>query len=538
MRLPSLPVPSLVSLVALALLASAATVLAQDAAPPVRIATGLVAGAPTVHPGVRVFRGIPYAAPPTGERRWRAPQPAPAWTGVRQADEFGPACMQDTARRRAPWTEEFMVQEGVSEDCLYLNVWTASGTGAPAKRPVLVFIHGGAFREGSGAVSVYDGTTFAARGLVVVTINYRLGAFGFLAHPAFSADGPTSSSGVHGVLDAIAALTWVRDNIAAFGGDPARVTIGGQSAGAAMVHALTASPLAKGLFHRAIAQSGSGIAGITPIARAEAEKRGADLATALGATTAAALRAVPAADVMREAARAGAAGLTLRPAVDGRVLVADTPDAFARGIQNDVPMLTGLTADEGSSAPTYGRMTREQFLEQTRGRFVELADRFLALYPAATDAEAAVSQVAAARDRGKASMFLWAELRQKSPATTSKVFTYYFTRGMPWPEHPEFAAFHTGEVPYVFGALERLARPWTRVDRAVSDAMVSYWVNFATSGDPNGGQATPFPHVDPASPATMELGERMGRRPLMDDVRLAFWRDFFASPHGRRVGMF
>lgn len=508
--------------------------VAQHPAGTVQTATGLVAPATTTHPGVRVFKGIPFAAPPVGDLRWRAPQPPAAWAGVRPGDTFGNACMQDTARRRVPWTEEFMAQEGVSEDCLYLNVWTPQ---APAgAKPVLVYLHGGAFREGSGAVSIYDGTTLASRGLVVVTINYRLGAFGFLAHPALASEGPAPIAGEYGVLDAIAALQWVQRNIAAFGGDPAKVTIAGQSAGASLVHSLISAPSAKGLFHRAIAQSGSGMANIPAVSIDDALKTGAKFGEALHATTAAALRAAPAADVLRTTIPGEA--LAFRPPVDGRVIVADQLTTFTKGLQNDVPLLTGLVADEGSSNPTYGKLTRDQFLEQARTRFIELADRFLALYPAGTDAEAATSQIAAARDRGVASMFLFAERRQKSTATHTPIYTYYFARGIPWPEYPQYAAFHSSDLAYTFGNLERMARPWTRLDRQLAEAAVTCWSQFVKTGTPAGADAPTWPAVDLATPRTMEFGEKTGPRPLMDAARLAFWRDYFASPQSARIGMF
>jgi para-nitrobenzyl esterase len=224
---------------------------------PVRTTGGLVAPAPSENASLREFRGIPYAAPPVGELRWREPQPAATWTGVWTADRFAPACIQRLTRSRPPWTEEFMHQGEANEDCLYLNVWTAARS-PEEHRPVLVFLHGGGFNEGSGSVPIYDGGALARRGLVVVTLNYRLGALGFLAHPELTAESPHHASGDYGLLDQIAALRWVRENIAAFGGDPERVALAGQSAGAMSVYLLTASPLAAGLFQRAIVESGPG----------------------------------------------------------------------------------------------------------------------------------------------------------------------------------------------------------------------------------------------------------------------------------------
>src|SRR5689334_4614032 len=222
---------------------------------PIQLETGLISGVSTGVPGVSVFKGIPYAAPPVGDLRWRPPQPPVKWGGVRKADKFSDSCVQSLARSRNPWTAEFMVQNQASEDCLCLNVWTAAKS-ASERRPVFVWIHGGAFNEGSGEVAIYDGAELAQKGLVVVTINYRLGIFGFFTHPELTKESSHNASGNYGLLDAVAALEWVQKNITAFGGDPRRVTVAGQSAGASAVHALTASPLAKGLFHRAIAESG------------------------------------------------------------------------------------------------------------------------------------------------------------------------------------------------------------------------------------------------------------------------------------------
>jgi para-nitrobenzyl esterase len=263
---------------------------------PVRVTGGLVSGAAGRAPSIAAFKGIPFAAPPVLERRWRAPAPVMPWDGVRKADAFSASCMQQVVQERKPWTWEFMTHGEVSEDCLYLNVWTAAASAAE-RRPVFVYIYGGAFSEGSGAVPVYDGEGLAAKGLVVVTFNYRLGVLGFLAHPGLSEEGPSRTSGNYGLLDQVAALRWVRDNIAAFGGDSNRVTIAGQSAGGMSVHALIASPLAKGLFHRAIVQSGGssvGGGGIPLGTRilADAEAAGLAFAQAKGAATIAALRAM------------------------------------------------------------------------------------------------------------------------------------------------------------------------------------------------------------------------------------------------------
>jgi len=440
--------------------------------PVVHTKLGDVSGTAAKLPGVSAYLGIPYAAPPVGDLRWRAPRPAAAWKGTRAADHFSPSCIQGPNTPFGPWTSEFLLLGPTSEDCLYLNVWTAAN--ANARRPVLVYIYGGGFSSGSGDVPVYDGSHLAAeQGLVVVNMNYRVGSLGFLAHPELTKE--AGASGDYGLMDQVAALQWVRDNIAAFGGDPRRVMIAGQSAGAMSVYLLTASPMAKGLFQRAAIESGPGglaAMGITTGARvtrprADAEKEGLAYATKLGASTLAELRALPASKLV--------GGGRFGPVVDGHFLTEEAPETFAAGRQNDVPTLTGLNADEGSASPGYGKATAEA--------------------------------VRKARDAGVAGVDRLLIERAKSAHTPA--FAYYFDRAIPWPEHPEFGAFHTAEVPYVFGTLDVLKRPWTDVDRTLSKTMMTYWANFAATGDPNGAGVPRWPAFDPARPMLMRLGEHV-----------------------------
>jgi para-nitrobenzyl esterase len=275
--------------------ASAWLTLAAAGPSTVTVSSGQLTGVAGRDAGVRVFKGIPFAAPPVGPRRWTAPEPAAAWTGVRAADRFAPACVQNVTGSRLPWTGEFMHQGAVDEDCLYLNVWTAAS--GRARRPVFVYLYGGGFNEGSGSVAINDGESLARKGLVVVTLNYRVGVFGFLAHPDLAAESRRAASGNYGLLDQVAALRWVQQNIAAFGGDPQNVTIFGESAGSFSVSALMASPLARGLFHRAIGESGAFFPGpsspLPSLPLAQSEKAGAEFATSLGAATLSDLRAKP-----------------------------------------------------------------------------------------------------------------------------------------------------------------------------------------------------------------------------------------------------
>jgi para-nitrobenzyl esterase len=467
---------------------------------------GLVRGVAGSRPGVRAYLGIPYAAPPVGERRWRAPAPVTGWTGTRSADKFAPSCMQGPNTPFGPWTAEFLLLGPVSEDCLYLNVWTAARSNE--RRPVLVYVYGGGFSSGSGDVAVYDGAPLAERGLVVVNMNYRVGALGFLAHPELTAE--SGSSGSYGLLDQVAALEWVRENIVFFGGDPKRVMVAGQSAGAMSVFLLTASPTAKGLFQRAAIESGPGGLAAMGVAtgrgvvraRADAERDGVRYAGLLGAKNLAELRKLPASKFV-----GGGGGIRFGPVVDGRFLVENPGETFAAGRQNDVPTITGLNADEGSASPTYGRATAEQFKQQATQRYGDRAAQILALYPATTEEEARRAQIESGRDAGVAGVQQLLIERAKTSRTPA--YGYYFDHAIPWPDRPQFGAFHTSEVPYVFGTLDKLQRPWTDVDRRLSATMMSYWTNFATTGDPNGIGVPTWPAFSTTRPTLLRIGDRI-----------------------------
>jgi len=468
---------------------------------------GSLRGTDASRPGVRAYLGIRYADPPVGERRWRAPAPLTGWTGVRWAEKFGPSCMQGPNTPFGPWTAEFLLLGPVSEDCLFLNVWTAAR--ANERRPVLVYVYGGGFSSGSGDVPVYDGAPLAEKGLVVVNMNYRVGALGFLAYPELTAE--SGSSGNYGLLDQVAALEWVRENIAAFGGDPKRVMVAGQSAGAMSVYLLTASPTARGLFHRAAIESGPGGLAAMGVAtgrgvaraRADAERDGVRYAGLLGAKNLAELRKLPASKFV-----GGGGGIRFGPVVDGRFLVENPAETFAAGRQNDVPTITGLNADEGSASPTYGRASAEQFKQQATQRFGEKTTDFLAVYPASTEEEARRAQIESGRDAGIAGVHQLLVERARTARTPA--YGYYFDHAIPWPEKPQFGAFHTSEVPYVFGTLDKLKRPWTDVDRRLSATMMSYWTNFATVGDPNGFGVPTWPAFTAARPTLLRIGDRIG----------------------------
>ena len=487
---------------------------------PVKVAGGLLSGVPGKDPSVAVFKGIPYAAPPIGDLRWRNPQPAKAWSGVRKADTFGPSCAQSAPQSFGPYTSEFLIApEPISEDCLALNVWTAAKSSSE-RRPVYVFIHGGGFGSGSGAIPIYDGEGLAKKGIVVVTINYRVSMFGFLAHPELTKESPFKASGNYGTLDLIAALRWVQENIKAFGGDPTRVTIGGQSAGAMAVHDLIASPLAKGLFHGAIIESGestlggSGISISTP-SLAEGEEYGLKFAQSKGAHSLAELRALswqklvePVQD-SQAATRASGMPATLRfmPIIDGYFLTALEEKVMAQGKQNDVVILTGYNSGEiaGSILGPQEPPTAESYAKEARQRYGDMADEFLQLYPATTDEEARIAKAQSQRDQTLASMYLWAKLRARTSKT--KAFLYLWDHTLPGPDSQKWGAFHTAEIPYVMNTLSHMPdRPFTEVDRKIADMMSSYWANFIATADPNGKGLPSWPAVG-EKPEVMEVGD-------------------------------
>lgn len=496
------------TLTVLALLATALPVWAAIHHP-VRVETGLVQG--VTNGSITAFKGIPYATPPIGNLRWREPRPAADWKGVRDATNFSAACFQAKSGAFGPWSAEFIAHDamegGSSEDCLYLNVWTAAAKSGE-KRPVLVWIYGGGFTSGSGDVPIYDGAGLAAKGVVMVTFNYRVGLLGFLAHPELDRESAHRASGNYALLDMIAAVQWVRRNIAAFGGDPGNVTIAGQSAGAFAVNYLMASPLAKGLFERAIAESGGAFAQAQPLDRAESA------AAKLG--TLAELRAKPADAFLRPPN-----GYRPGPVIDGYVLPEDVAAIYAAGRQNDVPLLTGWNADDGVA---FGPMpTAEAFRENARRTYGALEDEFLKAFPAGSDAEAAHSQHALTRDQ----LFAWQGrtwARAQAKTGQSKIFLYYFDRTAPGTAaQTRYGAFHSGEIAYALNTFHRWNRPWTNGDRKLSEEMSTYWVNFAKTGNPNGPGLPPWPAYSRSDERALEFGETLRPIPLPDGAQLDFF---------------
>lgn len=448
-----------------------------------------------------MFGSIPYAAPPVGSLRWKPPGPVASWGDeVRRADRLPPECAQ------VPVTADALFAPSVrerSEDCLYLNVWTSTYR-AGARRPVIVWLHGGGFMQGSSSVPMYDGAALARRGAVFVSVNYRLGALGFLAHPALSEESPHHVSGNYGLLDQLAALEWVQRNIARFGGDPGNVTVAGQSAGSMSLSLLVVSPLANGLFHRGIGETGASMALLASHPLAEAEAKGLAFAQALGAHSLADLRAM---DADKLVAAAGVAPGTFEPIVDGWVLPATAEALYRAGQASTVPLLLGSNANENQPDPA---MTREALRGLAHGLFGAAAKDVLALYPAADDAgaRAAGGRLMTAA-MAQYPMRLWAELH-KGP-----VYLYRFTKAPPVPPgyyleqrtSPDLGAWHGAEIAYALDNLAVRDWPWTASDRQLSDLVARYWINFARNGDPNGAGLPQWPLFAADPSKVMQLGE-------------------------------
>lgn len=456
--------------------------------PIVKIRTGAVEG--KTDGKVKAFLGIPYAAPPVGDLRWKPPQPAARWAGVRPATEFGHHCMQGTVYRRPDFPDS-----GPSEDCLVLNVWVPV-THESGKLPVMVWIHPGGFAAGTGSGPGQNGANLAQHGVIVVNMNYRLGIFGFFVHPELAKESGHNSAGNYGLMDQLAALRWVHDNIAAFGGDPGNVTIFGESAGAQSVNAQMASPLAKGLFRKAIAESGSvfGPDGADLMsARAESDPK--LVKDRLGVSTLAELRAVPADKLLDTFGHAPVAFTFQNVDADGYFLPEPVAAIFAAGKQNDVPLLVGWNHDEASGTPFAITPTADFMKETAKKDFGDKADAFLKLYPIDSDELMRRSAMDYASDKWiSLETWYWPEAQLKTGK--QPVYRFRFDQGPTQkdPKAPRMGAYHSVDVQYVFGNLD--ANPymdWTAGDRQVSDIMQRYWSNFAKSANPNGSNLPHWP---------------------------------------------
>jgi para-nitrobenzyl esterase len=451
----------------------------------VRTANGVLEGVVSADGKVRTFKGIPYAAPPVGSLRWKAPQPALSWTGVRAATNYGPRAMQGHI-----WDDMIFHDQGPSEDCLYLNLWMPADS-SQAKLPVMVWIHGGGFIAGSSSEPRQDAGNLSKKGVMVVSFNYRMGVFGFFAHPELAKESGHDASGNYGLLDQVAALRWVKENIATFGGDPDNVTIFGESAGSMSVSALMASPLARGLFHRAIGESGACFSTTRPLpSRIQAEEADVKFAkSAFDTTSLAALRALPAKYLLRAALKQPQE--SFRPIIDGYFLPTNCLSIYAAGEQSHVPLLAGWNRDEGNfkSYFTNDAPTVENYVTRARARFGTNAETFLKVYPATTDAQAKRSAQDFAGDRFIAyATWKWLEMQLQTGG--SPVFRYEFDQTLPLSPDAkpgtEPTAPHASDIEFVFRVLSSRKLPWRPEDHAVSELMASYWTNFARTGDPNG----------------------------------------------------
>jgi para-nitrobenzyl esterase len=444
---------------------------------------GQVEGTVSADSKVRIFKGIPFAAPPVSALRWKAPQPVAGWTGVRKATEFGPRCMQGRI-----FPDMVFRDKGPSEDCLYLNVWTPASS-SHGHLPVMVWIYGGGFAAGASSEPRQDGENPAKKGVVVVSFNYRLGVFGFFSHPDLSEESGHHTSGNYGLMDQVAALQWVRKNIAAFRGDPNKVTIFGESAGSFSVSALMASPLAQGLFQRAIGESGAFFSKtLTAKSLAESQKADQGFADSLGMHSLEALRAMPADALLAAAMKPGI--MRFWPNIDGYFLPEEARAIFAGGKQSKAPLLAGWNADEGSFHAIFEKLdpTAANFVSRAHALFGDKAEDLLKLYPAATDEQAKRSAQDLSGDQFIA-YSTWKWIETQLTTGRSPVYRYEFDDAPPRAANdttPSRGAYHSAEIEFVFEALASKNLPWRPEDEKLSDLMSSYWTNFAKSGNPNG----------------------------------------------------
>lgn len=494
----------------------------------VRIESGLVSGVPGN--GLVVYKGIPFAAPAVGDLRWRPPQPVMPWKGVLSAIKFAPACVQ---------TGVSMPGEPpppVSEDCLYLNVW-APKKRAPKLLPVMVWIYGGGFVSGSAAMPLYWGDQLARKGVVCVTFGYRVGPLGFLVHPELTRESPNHSSGNYGFMDQVAALNWVQRNIAAFGGDPSRVTVAGQSAGATSVSVLTCSPLAKGLFHQAIEQSGGLFEPVQLAPRVllkNAEHEGESYAKSLGAHSIADMRAIPAKDLFK-----GEWENVSHVVIEPYLLPESPYNAFIANRQTTVPILIGSNADEYRSMITHPeRITAATFKADLEKSWGSLPPKLISAYLFHNDAEARRARMALERDL-RFGWDMWALARLDSTLGHQPVYYYHFTHEPPFPKNSVRAgwgASHYAELWYMFDHLHQEDWLWSGADRTLAREMSSYWANFIKSGNPNGPGLPRWPAFTPSQPRQLYLGEHIHTGPVADLKTLSVVDAVYSDVRGSAFG--
>jgi len=504
--------------------ALAAGAYAQDR---VKTANGTLEGTSDKSSGIRSFKGIPFGEPPVGDLRWKPPQAVKSWQGVRQADKFGPRCMQ-----RAIFGDMGFRSNGMSEDCLYLNVWTPAKS-SNEKLPVLVYFFGGGFMAGDGSEGRYDGESMAKKGIVAITVNYRLGVFGFFAHPELTQESPRHASGNYGLFDQHAALKWVQQNIAAFGGDPKRVTIAGESAGSIAVSAQMASPLSKDLMAGAIGESGSILGALSATPLAEGEQNGVKFATAIGATSLAALRAMPAEQLLETTAKPGLPRFS--PTVDGYFFPKSPFDIFAAGEQAHVPLLAGVNSEESGYFAVLGREkpTIENYRKALERLYPGKGDEVFKLYPASNETEVMDAAQELASDRFISySTWKWVDLATKTGGKPTYYYLYARPRPVMRPElgdaQPGLAggvvrgqqaaanprpqsrgAVHSAEIEYAMGNLDlNKVYAWTPEDYKVSQVMQNYFANFIKTANPNGKGLPNWPKFSEGQRIVIDVNTR------------------------------
>ena len=446
---------------------------------------------------ILIYKGIQFAAAPVGNLRWKAPQAPAPWKEVKKCIAFSASPIQSTPVPFMCWSKEFIAPPApISEDCLYLNVWTGASS-AKEKRPVFVWIYGGGFGSGSAACDIYDGKEYAKKGIVFVSINYRVGAIGFMAHPELTKEGK-GTSGNYGLMDQVAALKWVNENIAVFGGDPSNVTIAGQSAGSMSVNALITTPFTKGLFQRAIAESGGILGGLTLTSLADGETAGIALQKKAGAKSIEEMRALPADSILHLSQNMG--NLRFSPILDGTFLPIDLNKAFSEGKFNQVDFIGGwVTGDGGLFGST--KTTKEDFIKLINERYGKKAEKLLALLPHENSEQASNSMA-------QLSLISFAVLSpyRFSKYNTKPTYIYEFSHvPVDKPGFPNYGAFHTSEVPYALHTLHLWDRPWQALDLTIENTMSGYWINFIRSGNPNGANLPNWEAYH--SSFTLELGD-------------------------------
>lgn len=486
--------------------------IAQNNLKVVQTQAGKISGTVSKDNSIHIFKGIPFAAPPIGELRWKAPEPVKPWQGIRACTNFAPSPIQGKPNEFGVYTREFLIKdEPLSEDCLYLNVWTGARS-SKEKRAVMVWIYGGGFVSGGTNVPIYDGEALARKGIILVIITYRVGILGFFAHPELTKESGHNASGNYGLMDQIAALKWVKENIAAFGGDPDKVTIAGQSAGSMSVNSLVASPLAKGLFRNAIAESGasfiSGNFSGTTLARAEEE--GVKTAEKLGAHTLKELRNLPTDELLKQFGG--------RPIVDGYVLPKSIADLFAAGQENPVNLLTGWNEDDAFVGKL---LSAGDYRADLKAKHPDNYDQWLKYFPGNTDEHAKRSQINISRDLiFGIQNYTWANVQA---GKGKKIFLYRFTRHVPATgDFVKYGAFHTAEVPYAFNNLRFVNRPFEQVDRQLANQISSYWVNFVKTGNPNSKGLISWPAYSIKNKQTMYFGKHPRVNTLADKATIDF----------------